>query len=56
MEGTQEEEVHEFDFGADAAVDGCDALGDMIVVPGSAVSSEEATCCEGKQSSPPLRH
>jgi hypothetical protein len=43
MEGIQEEEVHEFDFGAAAAVDGVDALGDMIAVPGSAESSEEAT-------------
>ena len=44
MERIQEdEEVHEFDFGAAAAVDGVDALGDMIAVPGSATSSEEAT-------------
>ena len=43
MEGIQEEEVHEFDFGAAAAVDGVDALGDIIAVPGSAESSEEAT-------------
>ena len=34
---------HDFDFGADAAVDGCDALGDLMAVPGSVVSSEEAT-------------
>ena len=43
MEGIQEEEVNEFDFGAAAAVDGVDALGDIIVVPGSAESSEETT-------------
>ena len=38
-----QEEVHEFDFGAATAVDGLDALGDIIAVPGSAGSSEEAT-------------
>ena len=43
MEGIQEEEGHEFDFGADADVDGHDALGDLVAVPGSTVSSEEAT-------------
>ena len=43
MDRIQEEEVHEFYFGAAAAVDGVDALGDTIAVPGSAKSSEEAT-------------
>ena len=38
-----QEEVHEFDFGAATAVDGLDALGDIIAVPGSAGSSEEVT-------------
>ena len=43
MEGIQEEEGLEFDFGADTNVDGHDALDDLVAVPGSAVSSEEAT-------------
>ena len=43
MEGIQEDEVHEFDFGAAVAVGGCNAPGDIIAVPGSAISSEEAT-------------
>jgi hypothetical protein len=43
MERIKEEEVHEFDFGPAAAVDGCDALGDIIPVPSSDESSEEAT-------------
>ena len=44
MERIQDdEEVHEFDFGADTDVDGHDDLGDLVAVPGYAVSSEEAT-------------
>ena len=43
MEGIQEEVGLEFDFGADTDVDGHDALDDLVAVPGSTVSSEEAT-------------
>jgi hypothetical protein len=37
MEGIQEEEGHEFDFGADADVDGLDALGDLVAALGDLV-------------------
>ena len=41
--GWVQEEDHEFDFGAAAAVHGCDAIDGVLLVPGFAASSEEAT-------------
>ena len=40
--GWVQEEDHEFDFGAAAAVHGCDAIDGVLLAPGFAAIPEEA--------------